>query len=203
MNVHLVGLPPKDMLDDVELAWKRAGHDVDECWRRAVSVTNEWVYSPGPGPVADRITQKRITERSIPLKHRTLAEVLDPQPRASAVIHRLLSWIDSCDMASQAGAPRPPFDDRIFAADDQWWLTDLLRRPAKEEADEDGAPTDSDAPVEEVDSDPMSDEPADDASHIPEGLLGSRRPLGRAVHVGWRGRKRARKAEETLGDDAL
>ena len=193
-NVQLVGLPPKDLLDDVELAWKRAGLNVDECWRRTVSVTNEWVYTPGPGPVADRITQKRITERSIPLKHRTLAEVLDPQPRASAVIHRLLDWIDSCDMASQAGALRPPFDDDIFAADDQWWLTDLLRRPAKEEADEDGPPTDSDAPVaDEVDSDPMSDEPADDNVQIPEGLLGSRRSLGRAVHVGWSGgRKRAR-----------
>jgi hypothetical protein len=104
-------------------------------------------------------------------------------------------------MASQAGALRLPIDDDIFA-DDQWWLTDLLRRPAKEEADEDGPPTDSDAPVEEVDSDPMSDEPADTVQ-IPEGLLGSRRPLGRAVHVGWRGRKRARNAEEPLGDDAL
>ena len=201
--MQLVGLPPKDLLDDVELAWKRAGLNVDEYWRRTVSVTNEWVYTPGPGPVADRITQKRITERSIPLKHRTLAEVLDPQPRASAVIHKLLSWIDSCDMASQAGALRPPLDDEIFAADDQWWLTDLLRRPAKE-ADEDGPPTDSDAPVaDEVDSDPMSDEAADDYVQIPEGLLGSRRPLGRAVHVGWRGRKRARNAEEPLGDDAL
>ena len=199
-NVQLVGLPPKDMLDDVELAWKRAGLDVDDCWRRAVSVTNEWVYTPGPGPVADRIAQRRITERSIPLKHRTLAEVLDPQPRASAVIHKLLRWIDSCDMASQAGAARPPFNDDIFADDDQWWLTDLLRRPAKEVADEDGPPTDSDAPVaEEVDSDPMSDEPADDTVQIPEGLLGTRRPLGKAVHVGWRGRKRAR-AEEPLGD---
>ena len=164
-------------------------------------MTNEWVYTPGPGPVGDRITQRRITERSIPLKHRTLAEVLDPQPRASAVIHRLLAWIDSCDMASQRGEARPPFIDDIFA-DDQWWLTDLLRRPKTEEADEDGPPTDSDAPVDEVDSDPLSDEEPADTVQIPEGLLGSRRPLGRAVHVGWRGRKRAR-AEEPLGDDAL
>ncbi len=89
-NVQLVGLPPKDLLDDVELAWKRAGLNVDECWKRAVSVTNEWVYTPGPGPVAGRLAQRRITERSIPLKHRTLEEVLDPQPRASAVIHKLL-----------------------------------------------------------------------------------------------------------------
>ena len=201
-NVQLVGLPPMDMLDDVEAAWARAGLDVHECWRRAISVTNEWVYTPGPGPVGDRITQRRITERSIPLKHRTLAEVLDPQPRASAVIHRLLAWIDSCDMASQRGEARPPFIDDIFA-DDQWWLTDLLRRPKTEEADEDGPPTDSDAPADEVDSDPLSDEEPADTVQIPEGLLGSRRPLGRAVHVGWRGRKRARNAKESLGDDAL
>ncbi len=46
-------------------------------------------------------------------------------------------------------------------------------------------------------------EPADDSVQIPAGLLGSRRPLGKAVHVGWRGRNRARNAEEPLGDDAL
>ncbi len=201
-NLQLVGLPPKDMLEEVEAAWARAGMNVDECWRRVVSVTNEWVYTPGPGPVGDRITQRRISERTIPLKHRTLAEVLDPQPRASAVIHRLLDWIDSCDMASQRGEARPPFDHDIFA-EDQWWLTDLLRRPKKEEADEDGPPTESDAPViDDADSDPMSDdEPEDEHVQIPDGLLGSRRPLGRAVHVGWRSRKRARESTDARGDD--
>ena len=76
-------------------------------------------------------------------------------------------------------------------------------KPAKEEADEDGPPTDTDAPADEVDSDPLSDEEPAETVKIPEGLLGSRRPLGRAVHVGWRGRKRARNAKEPLGDDAL
>ena len=55
-NVQLVGLPPKDMMEEVEAAWARAGLNVDECWRRAVSVTNEWVYTPGTGPVGNRIT---------------------------------------------------------------------------------------------------------------------------------------------------
>ena len=201
-NVQLVGLPPKDMMEEVEAAWARAGLNVDECWRRAVSVTNEWVYTPGTGPVGNRITQRRIAERTIPLKHRTLAEVLDPQPKASAVIRRLLAWIDSCDMASQRGEPRPPFDHNIFP-DDEWWLTDLLRRPKTEEADEDGPPTESDAPVaDEADSDPMSDdEGAESHAQLPDGLLGSRRPLGRAVHVGWRPRKRARESGDAKGHD--
>ena len=76
-----------------------------------------------------------------------------------------------------------------------------MRRPAKEEADEDGPPTDSETLVEEVDSDPMSDEetPGDHAQ-IPEGILGSHRPLGRVVHVGWRRRKRACDTEDSRGD---
>ena len=40
-NFVLVGLPPKDLLDVVASAWREAGLDVDECFRRAVSVTNE------------------------------------------------------------------------------------------------------------------------------------------------------------------
>jgi len=107
-------------------------------------------------------------------------------------------------MVSHRGEARPPFDCDIFA-EDQWWLTDLLRRPKKEEADEDGPPTESDAPVDdEEDSDPMSNaEEVEDHAQIPEGYLGSCRALGRAVHIGWRSRKRARESGDAPGvDDA-
>ena len=90
-NFLLCGLPPKDLWEDVSLAWARAGLNVTDSWKRACSVTNEWVYDDQPTkPLKSRITQRMITERIIPLKNRTLSEVLDPQPEASVVFKRLL-----------------------------------------------------------------------------------------------------------------
>ena len=110
-------------------------------------MTNEWVYDAGPGLLKTRIRQRIMTERSIPLKNRPLSEVLDPQPAASAVIKKLLDWIDRVDRASQSCAPKPDFEteegEPVFPEDeeDQWWLTDVSRRVAQEgnvEGDEDG-----------------------------------------------------------------
>ena len=92
-NLQLVGVPPRDLLQEVEQAWRELGYDVHECWQRAVSVTGEWQYHRGGACIQDRIVQKRLEERRIPLKHRTMQEVLDPMPRASEVIQKLLSWI--------------------------------------------------------------------------------------------------------------
>ena len=105
-NLQLVGIPPRDLLEEVEQAWRELGYDVHECWQRAVSVTGEWQYQRGGASVQDRIVQKRLEERRIPLKHRTMQEVLDPMPRASEVIQKLLAWIDECDLASQEDKPR-------------------------------------------------------------------------------------------------
>ena len=61
-------------------AWTRAGFNVHDCFKRACAVTNEWVYDvAGCGPLKSRISQRISHERSIPLKNRTLAEVLNPQ----------------------------------------------------------------------------------------------------------------------------
>ena len=90
-NFVLCGLPPKDLWEDVTDAWRRAGLNVADCWKRACAVTNEWVYDHQPEkPLKSRIQQRHITEKGIPLKNRTLAETLDPQPEASAVFKRLL-----------------------------------------------------------------------------------------------------------------
>ena len=90
-NFLLCGLPPKDMWEDVAEAWLRAGLNVPDCWKRACSVTNEWVYDDQPTkPLKSRITQRLISERGIPLKNRTLPDVLNPQPDASVVFKRLL-----------------------------------------------------------------------------------------------------------------
>ncbi len=187
-NFHLVGLPPKDLLAEVENAWRAAGLDVDECWEKAVSVTSEWIYTRGPQHISQRITQKRIEERRIPLKHRTLAETLNPMPRAAKVIHELLGWIDECDMASQRNESRPPFPQEIFD-EDLWWLSDLQRRevPEKKTLDlfEDGPESENEKKDEEVDSDPMSCS-EQDLGEIPEGLLQQRQRLDRAVRVCFR-----------------
>ena len=50
------------------------------------------------------------------------------------VFERILDWINRCDLASQAGLPKPEFKttegDDIFPAnqEEQWWLTDISKR---------------------------------------------------------------------------
>ena len=70
-NLMLTGLPPKDLWEDISQLWLRAGINIDDAWKRARSVTNEWVYEPGPGPLKSRIRQRIMHERSIPLKNRS------------------------------------------------------------------------------------------------------------------------------------
>ena len=177
----LIGIPPRDLVADVARAVYAAGLDVDEFYRRACTVTNEWIFSSvATNNLADRIQQRlfKPDEKSVPLQFRALDWCLNPQPDASAVIRRLLAWIDRCDLASlDHGAPRPPFctleDEDIFPReDDKWWLTDLSRRKADagEAAapvgDEDGLPSD-DSGVDEEDSDvidPVLPVEDDDAS---------------------------------------
>ena len=146
----LAGLPPKDLLDLVALAWREAGFDVEECFRRAVSVTNEWTYTSGNGvAVAERIAPKWISERAIPHKLRSLEESLNPQPLAASVIHTLLDWIDRVDFASQRGLAPPPFqtqDGEDIFPDKPWWLTDVQHKE-EPEREKDPAKGDEDGPA--------------------------------------------------------
>ena len=99
-NFHLVGLPPEDMLDEVAAAWEAAGLSVDACLREAVSVTADWEYPPasaGRPPatqVRRRLTRRQTEERRVPVRMRTLAELLDPQPRTAEVLRKVVDWID-------------------------------------------------------------------------------------------------------------
>ena len=153
-------------LEDVARGVYAAGLDVDEFFRRACSVTNEWEYRPDIMGHADRIQQRGFTTKSVPLRWRTLAENLDPQPRASAVIKDLLSYIDRCDAASTVdGAPKPPFcteDGRpIFPEGEKWWLTELSIRKEEQAAavgDEDGPPSDVEEEHQGEDSDVIDPE---------------------------------------------
>ena len=126
----------------------------------------------------DRIKARRISEKMVPVSKRSLAECLNPQPKAQKVMQRLLKWIDRADVASQSGAARPAFQDEfgepIFPKDDEdlWWLTELQRgKQNANKADEDGPPSsdegcaddgaDDDGEAKETaltdDEDPLSD----------------------------------------------
>ena len=75
-----------DLMEDIAAALKAVGFDADANFKRACSVTGEWVYTPGEGPVKDRFKPKWNSERTIPLKNKQLSEVLNPQPKAAVVL---------------------------------------------------------------------------------------------------------------------
>ena len=155
------------MLPDVVRAWQSAGLDVAECLQRAAVVTNEWVYTAGNGDVRERFTPRLISERTVPVAHRNLDEVINPQPQALAVIRRLLECIGSCDSPAQRGGARPAFKTSdgfpMFPEDEQWWLTDVQQRKKPEEvhqqADDDGPPSECEGQKDDTeDEDPSSEE---------------------------------------------
>ena len=167
-NFTLVGIPPRDLIEDLAQALLREGIDVDSFFEKACQVSGEWKYDHSKARLVDRIEQRFSHERSVPLRFRTLVECLNPQPDAHVVFQRLLDWIDRCDLASQTGAPRPAFQtisgEQIFPSDDDpWWLTDISRRlstDAKREGDEDGPATEGEEEGEQgevTDEDPVSE----------------------------------------------
>ena len=175
------GIPPKDLLQDVAAALITAGISVDEFFETACKVTGDWKYDPSKARLNDRIDQKYNHERSVPLKFRTLAECLNPQPDAHVVFQRLLNWIDRCDVASQMNLTKPQFQAAdggpIFPddEDDQWWLTDVSKRIATEsrQGDEDGPMTGDEAGNDEMEQREISD---DDPLSEPEGNIESSQP---------------------------
>ena len=136
-HYRTIGIPPWDLLEVVARAWRDAGVNVDRAFHAAASVTDEWIYTSaasGEDPcvgVAQRLKASYSEQRRVPLRLRTLGEVLNPQPDTAVVLHGLLDWIDRADAASQANAPRPDIcradGAQLFPATD-WYLTDLERR---------------------------------------------------------------------------
>ena len=196
-NFELLGLPPVDLLEDVADALREAGFDVVDCFRLATEVTSEWKYTPGKGEMRDRFTPQRASEFTIPVRARKLAEILNPQPRASIVIHKLLDWIDRVDIASQCNGGKPDFTTAgggcIFPDDDDpWWLTELSRRAREEDAkpapgDEDGpaASDEEPGPDEDAltnDSDPVTDDDGPNDGHVESQAI---MPLKHMPEVAW------------------
>ena len=109
-----VGLPPEDLLDDVARAWADEGWRVDELLQRAASVTGEWCYTPcatGEDPcdgVRARLSPTYEERRRVPLKLKSLADILNPQPETASVLSGVLDWISRADVAAQRGEPKPP-----------------------------------------------------------------------------------------------
>ena len=82
-NFELVEPPPKDIVSSLAVALRRSGYDYDEVFQRCVAVSNEWCYNAtGSSNLADRFSQKYMRERTVPMTHKTLEEVLNPQPVA-------------------------------------------------------------------------------------------------------------------------
>ena len=102
------------------------------------------------------------------MAHRDLYEVVNPQPKALAVIRRLLDWIGRVDLASQRGGVRPAFQtsdgDPIFPGEDEkWWLTEVQQRKkpddAHQQADEDGPASECEDQKDDTeDEDPTTEE---------------------------------------------
>ena len=80
-NFMLIGLPPKDLIEDVAEELHRKGIDVDAYFEDACEVTGEWQYDRTKARLVDRIQPKSSDdENSIPPKWNTLAECLNPEP---------------------------------------------------------------------------------------------------------------------------
>ena len=79
----LVGLPPKDLLEDVAQAFCEKGLDPDECFARACDVTQEWQYDRSAFLLRDRFKQRFVSERAIPLKQRMAGSVLGASCQSS------------------------------------------------------------------------------------------------------------------------
>ena len=75
-NFELVGIPPADLLMEVVAAWTRAGLDAVEILRKSTELTREFVYDTAPEDIRDRIKPRFVNTKLVPVKNRTLGEVL-------------------------------------------------------------------------------------------------------------------------------
>ena len=67
--------------------------------RRCTAVTSEWIYTAGCGQLRDRFSPRAIKERTVPVAHRNLERIINPQPEVLKVYQNLLAWIDEADSA--------------------------------------------------------------------------------------------------------
>ena len=127
----------------------------------------------------------------MPVAHKNLDEIINPQPEALKVYQNLLAWIEEVDLASQRRSTCPAFmtkdGDPIFPDDDRrWWLTDVQKRKPGElpAGDEDGPSSEDDEEKNDTDDeDPTSEEGGDQAD--------ASDPSFQRTRVSWRGAEHA------------
>ena len=204
-NLKFIGLPPKDLLDDVAMAVEQRGVDVNGFFEQACLVTGEFQYErTAPDKwchnVVGRLKPRLEKGRTIPTTLRALGEVLNPQEIAMDVIRRVLQWMDRVDESSWRGLEKPAFRNAdgtpIFPEDDDpWWLTNVQRRAQANDGEhkgslikiledilEDGPMLEDDlvtaeALAQAIEED-SSEEPSDSSDE--EGMLGE--ALGAMMH---------------------
>ena len=76
-NFELLGVPPIDLLEQVCMAWREAGLDMNECLRKCVTITNEFEYVEGQELLKNKIRPRNMKTNLVPVKNRTLAEILN------------------------------------------------------------------------------------------------------------------------------
>ena len=178
------------------------GLNVNDCMQAAVSLTGEWSYKPVSDgkarnaaiDVASRLERIGTAGRTIPVKHRTLEETLNPQPEMAAVMGRFLEWVDGENDNLHAGLEPPAFEtpdgEPIFPADpdDLWWLTGVQQRQTLEERKRqpDRVVNDDDAPASDPDapSDQQNDGEVSEASFSDSDTSGSASRSGSASDFG-------------------
>ena len=144
---------------------------------------------------------KRVSEKKLPVKARSLQEILNPQPDAAVVMQNFLEWIDEADLASQRKEAAPAFktasgEDIFPPYETRWWLLDFVRNSVLP-ADEDG-PAEAEEEVDIVEDDRyVLDDEDDDAESEDEAgadILDLRddtdelvpQPLNRQPFIAWR-----------------
>ena len=82
-HFEIVGIPPVDLILDVAAALSRAGLDAVEILKISCDITREFVYDPTVEDLRDRIKPRFVSTRMLPVKNKTLAEILEPQPKCA------------------------------------------------------------------------------------------------------------------------
>ena len=95
-NVVLLGVPPADLLPDVVKAWQEQGKDVPELHRQAVQITRDFTYDEQEKEYQDRIKPRKIAQNRLPVRNRTMEEVLEPQPWVGKVTWSSFTGVLQC-----------------------------------------------------------------------------------------------------------
>ena len=71
-NVELVGIPPKDLIAAVVEAMNKAGLDGVDILKKSCDITREFAYDPTVEDMVDRVKPRYVSEKSLPVKNRSL-----------------------------------------------------------------------------------------------------------------------------------